>query len=75
MPLLLSGTETLVLKLTLFVAFVTIFIYSDKHKNILAYTKGLSIKLQGHYIDAVCAYSDNDSVKSVLRSSRSHSSG
>ena len=40
-------------------------------KKILAYTKGLSIKLQGRYIDAVRAHSDIESVKSTLSRCRS----
>ena len=40
-------------------------------QKILAYTKGLSIKLQARYIDAVRAHSDIESVKSILRRCRS----
>ena len=40
-------------------------------EKILAYTKGLSIKLQGRFIDAVRAHSDIKSVKSTLSRCRS----
>ena len=40
-------------------------------QRILAYTRGLSVKLQGRYIDAVCAHTDIESVKSVLKGCRS----
>ena len=35
--------------------------------TILACTKGLSLKLQGHYIDTVRAHTDIESVKSVVK--------
>ena len=40
------------------------------HKKILAYTKGLSVKLQGRYVD-VRAHQDIESVKTVIKSVRS----
>ena len=38
-----------------------------KTQRILAYTRRLSIKLQGGYIDAVHSHTDVESVKSVLK--------
>ena len=65
-----------------FVAFVTVLFYFTLVSNfkvvicvitqrILAYTRGLSVKLQGRYIDAVRAHTDIESVKSVLKGCRS----
>ena len=62
-----SEAHSFLLSLSQFSFIVTLVIT----QKILAYTKGLSIKLQGRYVDAVRAHSDIDSVKSVLRSSRS----
>lgn len=39
-------------------------------KEILAYTKALSIKLQGRYVDVVRAYKEVNFVKSTLKSAR-----
>ena len=36
-------------------------------QKVLAYTKGLSVKLQGCYVDVVHAYKDVESVKTTLR--------
>ena len=41
------------------------------HKKILGYTKGLSIKLQGRYVDIVQAHQYIESVKSTLKAVRS----
>ena len=49
-------------------SFIVTLVITEK---ILAYTKGLSIKLQGRYIDAVRAHSDIESVKSTLSRCRS----
>ena len=35
-------------------------------QKVLSYTKGLSLKLQGRYVDTVCAYRDIEVVKSSL---------
>ena len=40
-------------------------------QNILGYTKGLSIKLQGWYVDIVRAHQDIESVKTTLKAVRS----
>ena len=40
-------------------------------QKILAYTKGLSIKLQGRYVHVVRAHQDIESVKSALKRARS----
>ena len=39
-------------------------------RKVLAYTKGLSIKLQGRYVDIVRAYRDINSVKDCLKKAR-----
>ena len=49
-------------------SFVVTLVITEK---VLAYPKGLSIKLQGRYIDAVRAHSDIESVKSTLSRCRS----
>ncbi len=41
-------------------------------KEVLGYTKALSIKLQGRYVDAVKAYRDVSLVKDTLASSRAN---
>ena len=40
-------------------------------QNVLAYTKGLSVKLQGRYVDVVRAHRDIESVRTTLRGVRS----
>ena len=40
-------------------------------QKVLAYTKGLSVKLQGCYVDVVRAYKDVESVRTTLRGVRS----
>lgn len=40
-------------------------------QRVLAYTKGLSIKLQGRYVDAVRAYCDINSFKDMVKKARS----
>ena len=40
-------------------------------KNILAYTKGLSVKLQGKWQDIIRAYNNIEAVKKVLQDARS----
>ena len=41
-------------------------------RTTLAYTRGLAVKLQGRYVDAVRAHTDIESVKSVLKGCRSN---
>ena len=41
-------------------------------QNVLAYTKGLSVKLQGHYVDVARAHRDVDTVKATLQGVRSN---
>lgn len=40
-------------------------------QKILAYTKGISVKLQGRYVDVVKAHQDIESIKSALKRVRS----
>ena len=44
-------------------------------KEVLSYTKALSIKLQGRYIDIVKAYQEIDLVKSILKDARKNIDG
>ena len=62
-----SEAHSFLLALSQFSFIVTLVIT----QRILAYTRGLSVKLQGRYIDAVRAHTDIESVKSVLKGSRS----
>ena len=40
-------------------------------QKILAYVKGISVKLQGRYVDVVKAHQDIESIKSALKKARS----
>lgn len=40
-------------------------------QTILAFTRGLSVKLQGRYVDVSCAHSDIEMVKTALKAARS----
>ena len=44
-------------------SFIVALILTQK---VLSYTKGLSVKLQGRYMDTVCAYTDIEVVRSSL---------
>lgn len=48
--------------------FIVALVLSQK---VLAYTKGLSVKLQGRYVDVVRAHDDIESVKATLTGVRS----
>ena len=39
--------------------------------NVLSYTKGLSVKLQGRYVDVVRAHNDVEAVKSAIKEAQS----
>ena len=58
-----SDAQSLLLALTLIVALVIA-------KDVLAYTKALSVKLQGRYVDVVSAYNQISFVKTTLQSAR-----
>ncbi len=62
-----TDAQSLLLALSQF-PFMVSLVLSQK---ILAYTKGLSVKLQGRYVDVVRAYQDIESVKKVIRGVRS----
>ena len=62
-----TDAQSLLLALSQF-PFMVALVLSQK---ILAYTKGLSVKLQGRYVDVVRAYQDIESVKKVTRGVRS----
>ena len=62
-----SDAHSLFLALSQF-SFVVALVLTQK---VLAYTKGLSVKLQGRYVDVVCAHRDIESVKSSLERNRS----
>lgn len=62
-----SDAHSLFLALSQF-SFVVALVLTQK---VLAYTKGLSIKLQGRYVDVVHAHRDIESVKSSLERNRS----
>ncbi len=62
-----ADAQSLLLALSQF-PFMVALVLSQK---ILAYTKGLSVKLQGQYVDVVRAYQDIESVKEVIRGVRS----
>ncbi len=49
-------------------SFIVALIYSQK---VLGYTKGLSVKLQGRYVDVVRAYRDIESIKTTVKGARS----
>lgn len=61
-----SEAQSLLLAMSQF-SFVVALVLSQK---ILAYTKGLSIKLQGRYVDVVRAHRDIQSVKTTLKNVR-----
>ena len=44
-------------------------------QKIVAYTRGLSVKLQGRYVDVVRAHNDIESAKAALKGSRSQVDG
>ena len=58
-----SDAQSLLLALTLIVALVIA-------KDVLAYTKALSVELQGRYVDVVSAYNQINFVKTTLQSAR-----
>lgn len=60
-----TDAQSLLLALTQFIVAL------EASHNLLAYTRGLSVKLQGPYVDVSYAYNEIESVKSVLRGSRS----
>ena len=62
-----TDAQSLLLALSQFPCMV-VLVLSQK---ILAYTKGLSVKLQGQYVDVVRAYQDIESVKEMIRGGRS----
>ena len=57
-----SDAQSLLLAMSQF-SFMIALVLSQK---ILAYTKGLSVKLQGRYVDVVWAHRDIESVKAVI---------
>ena len=61
-----SDAQSLFLALTQFPFIVTLVIAKD----VLAYTKALSVKLQGRYVDVVRAYNQITFAKSTLQSAR-----
>ena len=69
---MLSGIENQELMHTLFIALTRFsFIVSLViTKDVLAYTKALSIKLQGRYVDVVNAYQQINFVLTTLRDAR-----
>ena len=62
-----SDAQSLLLAMSQF-SFMVALVLSQK---ILAYTKGLSVKLQGRYVDVVQAHRDIESVKAVISGVRS----
>ena len=62
-----SDAQSLLLAMSQF-PFMVALVLSQK---VLAYTKGLSIKLQGRYIDVVRAHQDIESVRTTIRDVRS----
>ena len=60
-------SQSLLLAMSQF-SFMVALVLSQK---ILAYTKGLSVKLQGRYVDVVRAHRDIESVKAVISGVRS----
>ncbi len=63
-----SEAQSFLLALSQFLFIVTLIIT----KTILGYTRGLAVKLQGRYMDAVCAHRDIESVKRLLKGCRSN---
>lgn len=41
-------------------------------QTVLAFTKGLSVKLQGRYNDVACAYHEIETVKAALKKARTN---
>ena len=62
-----SDAQSLLLAMSQF-SFIVALVLSQK---VLAYTKGLSVKLQGRYVDVVRAHQDIESVKTTLKGVRS----
>ena len=62
-----SGAHSCLLAMSQFTFICTLLITTTT----LACTKGLSLKLQGHYIDTVHAHTDFESVKSLVKRFRS----
>ena len=62
-----SDAQSLLLAISQFPFLVALLIT----QKVLGYTKGLSKKLQGHYVDIVRAHKDTESVKTVIRGVRS----
>ena len=62
-----SDGHSLLLSMSQF-SFIVALVLAQK---VLSYTKGLSIKLQGRYVDVVRAYRDIELVKKTLKTSRS----
>ena len=62
-----SDAQSLLLAISQFPFLVALLIT----QKALGYTKGLSKKLQGHYVDIVQAYKNTESVKMVIRGVRS----
>ena len=63
-----SEAHSFLLALSQFSFIITLIVT----KTILGYTRGLAVKLQGHYVDAVRAHRDIEFVKSVLKGCRSN---
>ena len=57
-----SHAQSLLLALSQFSFVVTLV----ATQSVLAYTKGLSVKLQGAYVDVACAHREIETVKSTL---------
>ena len=62
-----SDAQSLLLGISQF-SFIVALALTQK---VLAYTKGLSVKLQGTYTDVVCAHRDVESVKTTVKRVRS----
>ena len=58
-----SDAQSLMLAMSQF-SFIVALVLTQK---VLAYTKGLSVKLQGRYVDVVRAYKNVESVRTTLR--------
>ena len=63
-----SDAQSLLLALSQFQFLVTLQVT----QNVLAYTKGLSVKLQGRYTDIARAYREVETVKNAMKSLRSN---
>ena len=62
-----SDAQSLLLAMSQF-SFIVALVLTQK---VVAYTKGLSVKLQGRYVDVVRAHRDIDTVKTTVRGVRS----